>query len=92
MKRPLSLLAAVSLFAILLGVAAAPSPPGLGLRGWAKSIISLLSVRSAMAAPRSSYSAKLEKTQYRGWNVYKLTNGLVSLFIAPEIGGRAIQL
>ena len=40
----------------------------------------------------SSHSAKLEKTQYRGWNVYKLTNGIVSLMVAPDIGGRAIQL
>lgn len=92
MKQPWSQFAAVSLFAVLLGVAAASSPPELGMGGWAKSVIPLFSVRSAMAAPKSSYSAKLEKTQYRGWNVYKLTNGLVSLFIAPEIGGRAIQL
>jgi len=40
----------------------------------------------------SSHPAKLEKTQYRGWNVYKLTNGIVSLMVAPDIGGRAIQL
>ena len=45
-----------------------------------------------MAAPTPEYSAKLEQTQYRNWNVYKLSNGLVSLYIAPEIGGRAIQL
>jgi hypothetical protein len=48
--------------------------------------------RSAAAAPPTSYAAKLERTQYRGWNVYRLTNGLISLLIAPEIGGRAIQL
>jgi len=45
-----------------------------------------------MATPAPSYSAKLEQTQYRKWNVYKLTNGLVSLFVAPQLGGRAIQL
>ncbi|MFZ0963262.1 MAG: DUF4380 domain-containing protein [Terriglobia bacterium] len=45
-----------------------------------------------MAATVPEYSAKLEQTQYRKWNVYKLSNGLVSLFVAPEIGGRAIQL
>ncbi|MGO9272362.1 MAG: DUF4380 domain-containing protein [Terriglobia bacterium] len=43
-------------------------------------------------AQSSSHTAKLEKTQYRGWNVYKLTNGIVSLMVAPDIGGRAIQL
>ena len=45
-----------------------------------------------MAAPTPAYSAQLEQTQYRKWNVYKLSNGLVSLFVAPELGGRAIQL
>jgi len=45
-----------------------------------------------MAESIPSYFAKLERTQYNGWNVYKLTNGLVSLYIAPDIGGRAIQL
>jgi len=48
--------------------------------------------RLAMASPIASFSAKLERTQYKGWNVYRLTNGLVTLDIAPEIGGRAIQL
>lgn len=45
-----------------------------------------------MASPATSYAAKVEKTQYRGWNVYRLTNGLISLYIAPDLGGRAIQL
>ena len=45
-----------------------------------------------MAAPTSSFPAKVERTQYKGWNVYRLTNGLVTLDVAPDIGGRAIQL
>lgn len=45
-----------------------------------------------MAAPAPSFGAKLERTQYNGWNVYRLTNGLITLDIAPELGGRAIQL
>jgi hypothetical protein len=45
-----------------------------------------------MASSTPAFSAKLEQTQYRKWNVYKLSNGLVSLYIAPELGGRAIQL
>ncbi|MBZ5514220.1 MAG: DUF4380 domain-containing protein [Acidobacteriia bacterium] len=45
-----------------------------------------------MASPVASFPAKIEKTQYRGWSAYRLTNGLVTLYIAPEIGGRAIQL
>lgn len=45
----------------------------------------------AMASP-DSYRAKVEKTQYKGWAAYRLTNGLVTLYVAPDIGGRAIQL
>jgi hypothetical protein len=52
----------------------------------------VFSARYAMAAPAPSFGAKLERTQYNGWNVYRLTNGLITLDIAPELGGRAIQL
>lgn len=45
-----------------------------------------------MATPAPSFEAKVESTQYDGWKVYRLGNGLVTLCIAPEIGGRAIQL
>ncbi|MGD0222051.1 MAG: DUF4380 domain-containing protein [Terriglobia bacterium] len=45
-----------------------------------------------MAASTPAYPAKVEQTQYRKWNVYKLSNDLVSLYIAPDLGGRAIQL
>jgi hypothetical protein len=52
----------------------------------------MITARLVMAATAPSYSAKIEKTQYQGWNVYRLTNGMVSLYVAPDIGGRAIQL
>ncbi len=45
-----------------------------------------------MASPAPSDSVKLEKTQYNGWDVYRLTNGIISLYVAPQLGGRAIQL
>ncbi len=45
-----------------------------------------------MATPAPSFQAKLEKTQYKGWTAYRLSNGIVSLYVAPDIGGRAIQL
>jgi hypothetical protein len=54
--------------------------------------VSVAAAPSPRVAPASDYSVKVEQTQYRKWNVYKISNGLVSLFIAPEIGGRAIQL
>ncbi len=45
-----------------------------------------------MTNPLPSYAAKVERTEYLGWKVFRLTNGLVTLDIAPDIGGRAIQL
>ena len=45
-----------------------------------------------MATQNNSFSARLEKTQFNGWNAYRLTNGIVTLYVAPDIGGRAIQL
>ncbi len=45
-----------------------------------------------MASPALSYEAKIESTEYEGWKAYRLTNGIVTLYVTPEIGGRAIQL
>jgi hypothetical protein len=92
MKRLLPSLAAVTALAIVLCMAVAPSPRGSGLAGLSRWVKSVFSVTSVMAASTPEYSAQVEQTQYRKWNVYKLSNGLVSLFIAPDIGGRAIQL
>ncbi len=36
-------------------------------------------------------ACSLERTTYKSWKAFRLTNGLVTLTIAPEIGGRAIQ-
>ncbi len=36
-------------------------------------------------------SCVVERTTYRGWNCLKLSNGLISLYAVPEIGGRVIQ-
>ncbi len=47
---------------------------------------------AAPAPSPSGFPARLERTQYNKWDVYKLSNGLVSLYVAPELGGRAIQL
>ena len=46
----------------------------------------------ALAAPAPSFEAKLENTEFDGWKAYRLTNGIVTLYVTPEIGGRAIQL
>jgi hypothetical protein len=39
-----------------------------------------------------SFPARLEKSAYRGWQAYRLSNGLVTLIVTPDIGGRVIQL
>ena len=44
------------------------------------------------AARGGSFAARIEQTNYKGWSVYRLTNGLVSLLVAPQLGGRAIQM
>ncbi len=54
--------------------------------------LSLFSATPVEAAPVPSFAARIEKTTYNGWKAYLLTNGLINLYIAPEIGGRAIQL
>src|SRR5439155_1046775 len=62
-------------------------------QAWLISIPTLLfGVRFGLAQQASKHQARIEKTEYRGWKAYKLTNGIISLFVAPEIGGRAIQL
>jgi hypothetical protein len=48
--------------------------------------------QSSRAKPAPSYDAKVEKSSYKGWHVYRLTNGIITLLVAPDIGGRAIQL
>jgi hypothetical protein len=47
---------------------------------------------AAMPATGNSYPARIERAQYHGWNVCRLTNGILSLDVAPDLGGRAIQL
>ena len=55
-------------------------------------IVLVISCSSPSRAATSNFSARLEQTHYHGWKVYRLSNGLISLYVAPEIGGRAIQL
>jgi hypothetical protein len=45
-----------------------------------------------MAPTTQSFAARIERVRYNGWEVYRLTNGIVSLFVAPQLGGRAIQM
>lgn len=54
----------------------------------------LLGLAGAAQGQKSANTnaARIEKTQYRGWDVYRLSNGIISLDVAPQLGGRAIQL
>jgi len=90
MRRISPWLAVLALFTIVAAVA--PSVRGPDLNTASHCALPWFSVPPVLAAPPPAYSAQLEQTQYRKWNVYKLSNGLVSLYIAPDIGGRAIQL
>ncbi len=63
---------------------------GFNMAGQAGAESKTQNLKSKMSSP--SFQAKLERTTYKGWNVYRLSNGLVSLYVAPDIGGRAIQL
>jgi hypothetical protein len=89
MKRAFYMLALSFVFAWMAG----PLMPRVSEQSvWTSLFTSIFSSRFVMAAPTPDYSASIEETQYRKWNVYKLSNGLVSLYIAPDLGGRAIQL
>jgi hypothetical protein len=39
-----------------------------------------------------TFACRLVHEKYCGWNAIQLSNGLIDLFIVPEIGGRIIQL
>jgi hypothetical protein len=92
MRQSRFLLAALALLAIMMGAAGDSWQGRQSPAGIVNSVTSYFSVRSVMAASKPAYPAKVEQTQYRKWNVYKLSNDLVSLYIAPDLGGRAIQL
>ncbi len=82
--RYIKLILVLSIFALV------PAPTRTGKLVWR--LLNPFYARPTMANPAPSYATKIEKTQYNGWDVYRLTNGIISLYIAPELGGRAIQL
>jgi hypothetical protein len=41
--------------------------------------------------PAPACAADLAKSEYQGWETYRLSNGIVTLEVAPQIGGRLIQ-
>src|SRR2546427_11897220 len=87
----LRLIAFATLGAVLVISLPRSKSAGSGKKASLCAFIPVFSTRLAMATPATSYQARLEKTQYKGWSVYRLSNGVISLFIAPDLGGRAIQ-
>jgi hypothetical protein len=55
-------------------------------------LIAIALLGSAPAQDSKAWCTRIEKTTYRGWDAYKLTNGIVSLYVTPQIGGRIIQM
>lgn len=49
-----------------------------------------------MDSPRGQLTAdspcEIAETKYKGWKSLRLSNGILELFVVPEIGGRIIQL
>ena len=62
-----------------------------GISVWLLMSSVVVAVTMAQPSPKS-FDARIEKTTYRGWSAYKLTNGIVSLYVTPQIGGRIIQM
>jgi len=49
-------------------------------------------MNSAEAGSAHNHPCKLGKMNFEGWPAYELANGLLQLFVVPEIGGRLIQM
>jgi len=41
--------------------------------------------------PARATAAEVKESNYKGWKTYELSNGLVDVQVAPDIGGRIIQ-
>ncbi len=54
--------------------------------------IALACAAALAAGACSSPSARVRSVQYNGWKCTELTNGRVDVVIAPQLGGRIIQL
>lgn len=42
-------------------------------------------------AGAASVSCQVEHAEHRGWKSFRLSNGLVSIYVVPDVGGRVIQ-
>lgn len=47
---------------------------------------------STTHGPAGNNPCTIRKVNFEGWDAYELTNGLVQLFVVPQIGGRIIQM
>jgi uncharacterized protein DUF4380 len=42
--------------------------------------------------PTRPFACTICRSEYGGWNAFRLANGIIELYIVPELGGRIIQL
>ena len=76
-------------YCLLVTVILAPADGALNSAPTANSERSSSPVAQSSA---NAFPAHLDNINYRGWRAIRLSNGLISLIIVPQIGGRAIQL
>jgi len=49
-------------------------------------------MENTIAGSARSHPCSLRKVNFEGWEAYELANGLVQIFVVPQIGGRIIQM
>lgn len=56
-----------------------------------KGLLALACIQVAACTAPAQAACQVQESAYRGWKGYRLSNGLVTLHVVPEIGGRIIQ-
>jgi hypothetical protein len=49
-------------------------------------------MRHTSSAPAANQGCSLDRVDFEGWDAFRLANGIIELFVVPQIGGRVIQL
>ena len=47
---------------------------------------------TSVAGTTHPQDCKLDEATYNGWSVFRLSNGLLKLYLAAQLGGRAIRV
>jgi hypothetical protein len=49
-------------------------------------------MENTVAGSAANHPCSLREVNFEGWETFELANGLVQIFVAPQIGGRIIQM